>query len=315
MVTEPEQVYQSEGNIWLPTTMWPDTGNAIHYVSLQDILVNSSNEIFVATDFAGVFKTEDEGTNWTIVNDGFIKFDTDTTYFVSALTSMSNSIYSGNTDLSTIGGIFSLESSAEKWNPRVIWEEYSYVATLETNSKGEIFAGCKSGLYYSQDAGKNWIDVGQDLNWASLAYAYTVAFDSNDKVYIGTRDGMYMSENRGDSWAQLGLASEAVLSIAINSKDEIFASLENEEIMRSTDGGMTWEEVLKLDGNNIRHLFINLNDIIFVSTWKGIYRSNDNGANFEHIGLENTSIEKIVINSEGHMIAGSYRDGIFISKE
>lgn len=317
MVTEPEKLYQSDGNIWLTTTIWPDTGNSLHFVSLQDISVNSKDEIYVATDFAGVFKTVDDGMNWTIANYGLIKtfWASDSNCHVGALTSLDNYMFSGNTDLNSVGGIFRTESENVKWNPVRIWNEYSNVIRLVTNNRGEIFAGCYYGIYMSKDQGDSWIDIGTNINWNELAYAYAIDFDSNNNIYIGTRDGIYMTQNEGDTWEQIGLDSEAVLSLDLNSKDEIFLSLENYEIMRSTDLGLNWQEVLKLDGINIRHIFINLNDIIFVSTWKGIYRSMDNGDIFEPIGLQNTSIEKIVINSKGHMIAGSYRDGIFISKE
>ena len=319
MVTEPEKVYQSNGNIWLPTTILPDTGNLIHRVSLQDISVNSNDEIYVATDFAGVFKTVDDGMNWTIANYGLIKTKTfgasDSNCFVSALTSLDNYIFSGNTDLNLIGGIFRAERENVIWNSVKIWNEYSVVVSLVTNERSELFSGCYYGIYMSKDQGDSWIDIGTSINWNELAYAYAIDFDTNNNIYIGTRDGIYMSQNEGDTWEQLGLDSVAVLSLALNSKDEIFLSLENYEIMRSTDKGLNWQEVLKLDEIPIRHIFINLDDIIFVSTWEGIYRSMDNGDTFEPIGLLNASIEKIVINSKGHMIAGSYRDGIYISKE
>ena len=314
---EPGKTFQSDGNNWLPTTMWPDTGNSVYYVSLQDIVVNKNDEIFVATDFAGVFKTSDLGMNWETVNEGLIKTmsNSDTNYFVSSLISLNNDIFCGNSNLSTKGGIYYLRNSDEMWMPKIVWNEYSVITTLEKNNNGEIFAGCYYGLYLSNDGGNNWIDISNGLAWDKLAYAYTIAFDSSDRIYIGTRDGIYLSDNNGSSWSQIGLNSEAVLSIAINSKDEIFALLENSHILTSTDKGLHWKEILNPETFYIRHIFINLDDIIFLSTSDGIYRSNNDGEVFKHIGLQNIAIEKIVITSKGYMIAASFRDGIFISKE
>ena len=272
IVVEPEKTFQSEGNIWIPTAMWPDTGNSTHYVSLEDIVVNSNDDIFVATDFAGVFKTSDQGLNWETVNDGLIKTgaNIDTNCFVSALTNLNNDIFCGNSDLSTMGGIYCLKNSEEKWIPKIVWNKYTNITTLENNNNGEIFAGCYYGLYISKDGGNNWSDISNGLNWDSLTYVYSIAFDSKASVYICTRNGIYLSDDDGESWSLIGLNSEAVLSIAINSKDEIFVSLENSRIMFSEDRGSHWKEILNLESINIRHLFINLDDLIFLSTSNGI---------------------------------------------
>lgn len=313
-----EEPYQSDGNIWEARTIWPDTGNSHHLVSLQDLVVNSSNEIFVATDFAGVFKTSNQGISWKIINSGLISTVTgsDTNYYVSALTSLNEIIFCGNTNLSNNGGIYLLNQSEENWTPLKIFNDYSVVIDLERNDSGELFAGCYYGLFLSKDNGNTWNDIDYNLNWDSLAYVYTIAFDSKENIYIGTRNGIYVSHNNGDSWINLGLSSKTIYSIAINSRDEIFVCLvEENKIMYSNDNGANWKEILNLPEIKIRQIIINLNDIIFLSTWNGIYRSMDDGLTFQQIALQNIAIEKIVIDSNGHLIAGSYRKGIFISKE
>ncbi len=40
-----DEIEISEGNVWTPTTVLPDTGNAIHYVKTKDIAVDDSNNI------------------------------------------------------------------------------------------------------------------------------------------------------------------------------------------------------------------------------------------------------------------------------
>ena len=62
----------SEGNVWLPTTVLPDTGDKTHYVSTQCLTVDKDNNIYVGTDFAGLFKSSDDGKSWTVRNNGFL---------------------------------------------------------------------------------------------------------------------------------------------------------------------------------------------------------------------------------------------------
>lgn len=316
IITDPGNTHQGEGNTWTPAAMWPDTGNSTHYVSLQDIAVNANDEIFVATDFAGVFRTNDQGLNWEIVNDGLIKtlIYPDTSCFVSALTGLNNDIFCGNSNLGTAAGIYGLSDSENIWHPKIVWNKYTVITELKANNNGEIFAGCYYGLYLSKDRGNSWSDIGNDFNWNLLAYVYAIEFDSRGGIYIGTRNGIYLSID-GGSWSQIGFDSQTVISIAVNSRDEIFASLENSQIMFSGDGGLHWQEIPNPESAIIRKIFINRENLIFLCTLNGIYRSKDNGASFEQIGLKNIWIEKIVITSQGYMIAGSYRDGIFISKE
>ena len=87
-----DEVEISEGNVWLPTTVLPDTGDTIHYVKTMDIMVNESNYIFVATDFAGIFLSKDVGGTWAIQNNGIApsgSINGKETYFTSALGSLS----------------------------------------------------------------------------------------------------------------------------------------------------------------------------------------------------------------------------------
>jgi len=70
-------------------------------------------------------------------------------------------------------------------------------------------------------------------------------------MYAGTRPRLYKSENGGDSWRKLGLSRrprEDELRLPGDpdgrrpgNPRELYAGLEVDGVMRSRDGGETWE--------------------------------------------------------------------------
>ncbi|MFQ6028252.1 MAG: hypothetical protein ACE5Q6_12230 [Dehalococcoidia bacterium] len=118
-----------------------------------------------------------------------------------------------------------------------------------------IYAGTQDGPYRSTDRGDHW----ERLNWPNLAPpVWTFLFRPGDPntMYVGTAPGeIHRTVNGGDSWEKLnaGMGSNEVtmafptrvigLTADPNFPDEMYAALEVAGVIRSSDGGDTWDEI------------------------------------------------------------------------
>lgn len=119
------------------------------------------------------------------------------------------------------------------------------------------------GLWRSLDAGASWERVGDNIDGAVMAVAVAAAERAGEHgvVYVGTEPGaVYRSEDGGDTWRELGglreLPSEPEWSFPPrpetdhvrwispdpNSPGRVFVAIEAGALVRTPDGGETWED-------------------------------------------------------------------------
>jgi photosystem II stability/assembly factor-like uncharacterized protein len=166
-----------------------------------------------------------------------------------------------------------------------------------------VFCGIlNDGLYRTSDAGQNWRRIFEgDVR--------AVAIDPSDDevVYVGTEPvHLYRSEDSGETWAELnkllGLPEEIkrnwvspqpdhtghIRDIHIDRDNQrcFYLSIEHGGIVRSFDGGESWEDVSSgidyLDIHKVcnhpirRHLY-------FVTSARGFFRSTDPSRGWKRI--------------------------------
>ncbi len=118
-----------------------------------------------------------------------------------------------------------------------------------------VYAGTNNGPYRSSDRGNNW----ERLDYPVAAPGvWSFLFRPGDPsvMYLGTAPGeIYRSVNGGDSWAKLPATMGGnecqmafptrVIALAAdpNFPDEMYAALEVAGVIRSADGGDTWDEI------------------------------------------------------------------------
>ena len=118
-----------------------------------------------------------------------------------------------------------------------------------------VYAGTQDGPYRSTDRGNHWERLDYPRN-APGVWSFLFRPGDLSVMYLGTAPGeVYRSTNGGDSWKKLGAAMGSnecamafptrVIALAAdpNFPDEIYAALEVAGVIRSSDGGDTWEEI------------------------------------------------------------------------
>lgn len=129
---------------------------------------------------------------------------------------------------------------------------------IAPNDPSIIYTGAQDGLYRSNDRGESWEKV--DLPGATVPI-WSAEFHPNDPevVYAGGEDAkLCVSKDGGNSWKLLPVNAtfpsvtttpqmmpKRVIGISVDphSPDEIYAAVEVGGLIKSSDGGATWESV------------------------------------------------------------------------
>ncbi len=262
---------------------------------------NPNGYIYAATSDSGIFRSGDNGDNWDNVGIKYAEV---------------NTIYSKYNDEIFIGtsqaGIINTIDNGETW--MCLGFPFSSVQDMQIMPSGKIYAVCDdgSGVQYSVNSGKSWINITSDLPGFSVRI-YSIAANNLEHLFIGKfQDGIYKSTNNGYSWFQSGLQwAEQITRILILNNGYIFAGALNSGVWRSTDNGNTWEQSLANTYVNCIELdAINGGILVGSGSSGGVWRSMDNGTNWTRLGLEGIIIYSVVVNSDGHIYAASVEAGV-----
>jgi photosystem II stability/assembly factor-like uncharacterized protein len=156
-------------------------------------------------------------------------------------------------------------------------------------SNNYLFAGTNvgGGVYRSTDNGNTWVKKSDGLE-PTDARSFTIT--PNGEIYTGfyslsgeTRVSVYKSTNNGNNWTATGLDSMAIKYLASNSLGHIFAGTINRGLWRSTDNGLTWQQVYNVGYYYSRGLVINKTGTIFFGNDIRILKSTDNGGTWSII--------------------------------
>jgi len=180
------------------------------------------------------------------------------------------------------------------------------------------------GVWKTENAGVTWENLSDGFFKVGTIGAIAVAESDHNVIYVGTGeapirgvttaqgDGMWKSEDAGKTWKHIGLKSAGqIAKIEIHPQNpdiawvavqgQIWAPNEERGVFRTTDGGKTWQHVLKvnaqtgatdlsMDPSNPRILYAGMWThgrkpwfILSGSTEGGIYKSIDGGDNWKKL--------------------------------
>lgn len=161
--------------------------------------------------------------------------------------------YFGKPDQTGKVGVFRRSSSGGDWQ-HVLGSAEAYTVFVHPKDASTVFAGTSDGVWRSTDAGAtfkrtNFPDANRQV-WSFLVDAR-----DSKRIFAGASPiDVYRSDDGGVSWRKLatpkigthcsGPFASRVMRLAQNPKkpDEIYAALEINGVMRSTDGGETWTD-------------------------------------------------------------------------
>lgn len=231
----------------------PNLKSALLFSSLAIMLLGAGCGTTTAAPTGpdgGVWKTSDRGTTWT----------------------NKRALVTGSKVTATAAQFNVLSMAMDPQDNKTI-----YLATGE------------HGLAYTLDGGDSW----QLAKIGSVAKITAIAVDPKHKctVYAASANQIYKTETCARDWEKIFFEprTEVVFTrIAVDSYNPtiLYAGTSDGDILRSQDGGITWQKINRIDGVPVTSLVIDAKDtrMIYVGTSSdGIYKTTDSGATWTHI--------------------------------
>ena len=298
---------------------WEKFNKGLIPITTNDIGFDySSNTAYCATD-GGIYKSEYLNENWEFSNDGI-----NTPIEIECLAVTQNGeVFSGSHD----NGIYFSSDKGANWEVRNNGITDNSISKIKIDSKGNIFAGTYYGnIFKSSDNGLNWFKL--HLGTSSRNFSITdLSINSKDLLVgfinynnIDQNDSLLISKDGGNIWERIYIPAKFICTAVFDNNDNLFVAADS-VIMKTSNNGTSWEEVFQAEGYiGIFNFFVSKNnDIFFVTRRNKIYRSTDGGdswLNFTYGFPDDCNISCISSpDIENRIIAGSYYDGYFVSKD
>ena len=261
-------------------------------------LVQLSNGFVLAAVSQGVMLSRDGAAHWEHIEqifDGFVLTFAETSAGI---------VYAGGRQ-----GLFRSTDHGATWTAIDIGTEGAQVLSLCIGANDEVFAGTNNaGIRKSTDGMTNWTLADQVFENKRVL---SIARRGMTMVTAGWLDSIYISTDNGTIWeARNGaLDRPRVNAFLLTADGDIFAGMYTGEILRTTDNGGQWEELLPPSRSGVRCLYAASDGTLFAAVdGSGVLRSGDDGVTWtiSNEGITNFRVPDILIDDEGALHASPY---------
>lgn len=339
------------GNFWFPLTE-NEASLAMGAIAIDpndpEIIYAGTGEAIAGTNRttyfgAGLLKSTNGGANWQRITNGFGS----NTHFskIAIRPSNSNYIYASlatglwYSSTPTNQGIWRSTNAGLNWT-RTLNVTRAFDILIHPTGHDTVYAAVgnsssTSGFYKSTDAGLTWTQQNSGLISASSIRRMQIAqSQSNPSIlftvtYSSDSTRVFKSTNGGNSWFRIGGTywfggiwgstyydqGWYDLYITVNPQNPNVVYVGNVDLMKSTDGGITWTRLVSswdgkahVDQHSMAFHPVDPN-IIFIVNDGGINKSTNGGASFSSLNtnLSITQFYKIATSPHdvSHVIGGT----------
>jgi len=293
-----------------PIIIWLITGNVFLYGQWQQTngpapfagpvlsLAVFNNMLFAGTDSLGIFRSSDNGCNWTKSDSGI------TTKHVRSFATADNTLF-----VVTDEGLYFSRDTGSSWISTNLTRSD---ITMVLMHNGSLIAGTEEGgLFRSTDTGETWSNATSGLpNTGILSLVV-----HNDTLFAGTLgDGIFRSTDNGVGWisTSTGLTHTIINALASSGNDLIAGSIDNSIFLSANNGG-TWTVSDFYEYSTCYPTVFSAKDsILLAGTDKcGILLSTDHGSHWSSITLNEPDLHiKALAVNDTFIFAGTSRTGI-----
>jgi photosystem II stability/assembly factor-like uncharacterized protein len=261
---------------------WSRLNNHINLLTTWSIAYNGTNCLLAGTDKSGVYISTDKGENWIT---GAQADQIQEPGVTELMFSNNNRAYA----CGTISGL-SNSNCYYSQNNGIQWFKIPTLENIMINqffdlNNNQMLAGTTNGIYSSSDLGSSWIKSESALDQLAVR---CLAKDS-----LGAKNGIFISLDNAVSWNPVnnGIDSMNISSIAVSSKDDIYATPFFGGIYKSTNQGQSWTKIFNgYDGSYPVSITVIKDDIYLLDVYKGLFKSTDDGNSWELV-VENIAAD------------------------
>ena len=288
---------------WVQIDSNPDVGTT------EMCLAVSGSNLFAGT-INGVFRSTDNGTNWTAVNSGL------TNPFIHCLTVSGGNLFAG-TYGGGGGGVFRSTNNGTRWTEVGSdfpgnREVYFLAVSGSTIFAQTNIAGTNSGgVFRSTDNGTSWTANGPTNNGV---YVWSLAA-SGGTVFAGTDIGVFRSTDNGTNWTAvdsgLPMAGQMVIVDTFKVCDSTISA---RSCVDSSNNGTSWTVIVK--NTVVRSFAVSGNNIFAGTQDYGVFLSTNNGTSWTSVnsGFPGSTWVNSFAVSGSNIFAATY-GGVFLSTD
>ena len=324
------------GATWtrLPATGLPAKGAARNLAGFQD-------GVYLLTTDLGTYRSADEGLSWRLL-EGPLSSGGVSAFATLPGASLEDGSAGPATILAATGyGVFVSRDVGALWQPLGAGLPFnSKIAGLLTHaqqpdrilaiSDSRMLSGAVAPplVLRNTEGGKNsvtgeaaWTPIAQDLPDVTLT-AWTLDPGNPDTVFVASAEYVFRTTDAGLTWqsTQLGASKRSAGSVAPSDPGTVYVG--GRPAMRSTDRGLSWQEMpVLLPGqerqvSNVAGLTVDTQQPLHL--WAGmdgggVYESADGGKTWQEFGLAEKPIRWLAGDPAGGEVlyAGVPEDGIY----
>jgi hypothetical protein len=292
-------------------------GGDIRSIVVAPNVGGADTNLFAANYGHGVFRSTDNGANWTSVNTGL------TSPKVLTLLASDTNLFVGTQD----SGVFRSTDGGRSWTAANAGLENLFIKALAVSPqwKGvtKLFAAAWDAgntygyIYFSTDNGRSWTLVNLGLECREVCcFAVSPSSDgAAPPIIFAGNDGagVYRSTDNGASWTHIvndDLASVAGLAF---SGTNLIVSTYSYGVFLSTDNGTSWTRVISWERSLWNTSVAASGPDAFVGSQEhGVFHSTDNGASWTsaNVGLTLAPVQCLAV-SGVNVYAGTWGAGAF----
>jgi photosystem II stability/assembly factor-like uncharacterized protein len=195
-------------------------------------------------------------------------------------------------------GLLRSTDGGRTWQPTTLRDQDAMQIGVADDGKTIIISG-HDVFQKSSDGGQTWQNMIANLQGATDIHA--MAFDPanpNNLYFMAVGVGLIKSSNGGLTWTALpnSQVGQNILALAYGS-NTLWASTSNRSILRSQDGGQTWQPASgfvngALDaGLKIVSLsYDQPSNTLYAGTDNGVYRSTDGGNSWNKLSYKGVAL-------------------------
>jgi len=181
-------------------------------------------------------------------------------------------------------GIYQRQAESGLWSKVCELVDKKPFFTFIESSSGSILGGGENGIYKSDDHGKSWNQVYENVGVNMLS-------ETNGVLYACSWRGLLRSKDGGNHW-EVSLPGNTTVFRTRTVDAGIIALVEGQqfqgvwspnEVMISKDKGQSWKPMFSSLPKELKNVYdiVQVGTTYFAATNTGIYTSNNNGVSWE----------------------------------
>jgi len=261
-------------------------------MKVTGIALSHTDQIYLGTLWNWIYRSDNSGHSWTECekpeeSPGVISTSIP---IVSQMEMHPDGSIWVMGDIGFPRGVFMSPDQGQTWELEK-YKNSDWFWHFDIVPNGDVYIATEEELLYKKAVTQDWLYLYDEytIPYYDMYVSWLPNGNIQNQIFGHGSYASYLYKN--NAWEQFNIGGPT----EINSQGHLFAGGK-----RSVSAGISWQDIWNpAQLGNIRDMYIDANDVLFVVSTTGLYRSSDNGDTWEYIGLDNLNVLFINYNNQG----------------